>query len=79
MALENVKGVLFWPFTSKQMGIVGRVVKGWVIALSTRFRKMDVWYESTAKWSQSPHGIAAAKRSVISNQTCFNQLKLKTE
>lgn len=49
MALENVKGVLFWPFTAKQMGIVGSVVRGQLIALSTLFREMDVWYESAAK------------------------------
>lgn len=72
MVLENVKGVLFWPLAGQQMGIVGNVVRGRVITLSTLFfREMDVWYENAAAWSQSPHGNAVTKRSVISNQTRF--------
>lgn len=50
LALEKVKAVLFWQFTGRQMDIVESVVRG-VIALSTLFRKMDVWYENTATWS----------------------------
>lgn len=34
MAFEKVKGMLFWQFTGKQMGIVESVVRGSVMALS---------------------------------------------